>query len=49
MPIMIFKINFINPLLRNWWDIHMVQTMGAYGGREPLEVLLNECVVKLDY
>ena len=22
---------------------------GTYGGRKPLEVLLNECVVKLDY
>jgi len=23
--------------------------MDVYGGRKPLEVLLNECVVKLDY
>ncbi len=23
--------------------------MDVYGGRKPLEILLNECVVKLDY
>ena len=23
--------------------------MNVYGGRQPLEVLLNECVVKLGY
>ena len=23
--------------------------MDTYGGRKPLEVLLNECVVELDY
>ena len=24
-------------------------TMDVYGGRKPLEVLLHECVVKIDY
>ena len=28
---------------------HGTLTMDVYGGRKPLEVLLNECVVKLDY
>ena len=28
---------------------HGTMTMDVYGGRKPLEVLLNECVVKLDY
>ena len=28
---------------------HGSLTMEAYGGRKPLEVLLNEYVVKLDY
>ena len=29
--------------------LHGTMTMDVYGGRKPLEVLLNECVVKLDY
>ena len=28
---------------------HGTMTMDVYAGRKPLEVLLNECVVKLDY
>jgi integrase len=28
---------------------HGTLTMDVYGGKKPLEVLLNECVVKLDY
>ena len=24
-------------------------TMDVYGGRKPLEILLHECVVKIDY
>ena len=28
---------------------HGTMTMDVYGGRKPLEVLLHECVVKIDY
>jgi hypothetical protein len=29
--------------------LRRILTMDVYGGETPLEVLLNECVVKLDY
>ena len=28
---------------------HGTMTMDVYGGRKPLEILLHECVVKIDY
>jgi len=28
---------------------HGTLTMDVYAGRKPVDVLLNECVVKLDY